>query len=275
MLTGEPIVSSCYTCVSPLQIGLWMCCVRIGSSVGSKAIGSDSHQGLCIALGAFRTSPTQSLYVEAYEPFLASRRLNLALNYVLKLKSLPFSLQLSFRTWKCQAMWRISVENSTSRYSTSRGKFKINRNLIDAVASLDIAPWTLSAPTVWFDPTKLKKIRQTLKLTNSFIYNLLQNIPRQKKVSLTVQKHWKEWLLGLSPINGFILYRSASRQQLCIYCWITSYYFSSQTCLLFQRKIDFDIIWLSFVFPSEISFHQHYYKYIRVLIYLPLYNAVR
>ena len=25
----------------------------------------------------------------------------------------------------------------------------------------------------------------------------------------------------------------------------------------------------------EISFHQHYYKYIRVLIYLPLYNAVR
>ena len=168
-------------CVSPLQIGLWMCCVRIGSSVGSKAIGSDNHQCLCIALGAFRTSPAQSLYAEAYEPFLASRRLKLASNYVLKLKSLPFSLQLSFRTWKCQAMWRISVENFTSRYSTSGGKFKINRNLIDAVASLDIAPWTLSAPTVRFDPTKFKKIRQTLKLTNSFIYNLLQNIPRQKK----------------------------------------------------------------------------------------------
>ena len=47
------------------------------------------HQGLCIALGAFRTSPAQSLYLEAYEPSLASRCLKLSLNYVLKLKSLP------------------------------------------------------------------------------------------------------------------------------------------------------------------------------------------
>ena len=42
-----------------------------------------------IALGAFRTSPAQSLYVEVHEPKLASRRLELAINYVRKLKSLP------------------------------------------------------------------------------------------------------------------------------------------------------------------------------------------
>ena len=46
------------------------------------------HQGLRIALGAFHTSPAQSLYVEAYKPSLASHRLKLSLNYVLKLKSL-------------------------------------------------------------------------------------------------------------------------------------------------------------------------------------------
>ena len=40
------------------------------------------HQGLRIALGAFRTSPVQSLYVEAHEPSLSSRRLILSLNYV-------------------------------------------------------------------------------------------------------------------------------------------------------------------------------------------------
>ena len=39
------------------------------------------HQGLRIALGAFRTSPAQCLYVEAHEPSLASRRPKLALNY--------------------------------------------------------------------------------------------------------------------------------------------------------------------------------------------------
>jgi len=46
------------------------------------------HQGLRIALGAFRTS-AQSLYIEAREPSLTTRRLKLSLNYVLKLKSLP------------------------------------------------------------------------------------------------------------------------------------------------------------------------------------------
>ena len=32
------------------------------------------HQGLRLALGAFRTSPTASLYVEADEPSLNTRR---------------------------------------------------------------------------------------------------------------------------------------------------------------------------------------------------------
>ena len=39
------------------------------------------HQGLRIALGAFRTSPAQSLHVETHEPSLTSRRLKLSLNY--------------------------------------------------------------------------------------------------------------------------------------------------------------------------------------------------
>ncbi|GFO31659.1 ribonuclease hi [Plakobranchus ocellatus] len=47
------------------------------------------HQGLRIALGAFRTSPIKSLYTEAGEPSLEHRRMKLAFNYLLKLKSLP------------------------------------------------------------------------------------------------------------------------------------------------------------------------------------------
>ena len=43
------------------------------------------NQGLHIALGAFRTSPAQSLYVEAHKLSLTFRRLKLSLNYVLKL----------------------------------------------------------------------------------------------------------------------------------------------------------------------------------------------
>ena len=44
--------------------------------------------GLRIALGAFRTSPVQSLYAEAGEPSLKHRRLKLSLNYNLKSRSL-------------------------------------------------------------------------------------------------------------------------------------------------------------------------------------------
>ena len=47
------------------------------------------HQGLRIALGAFRTSPVQSLYAEAGEPSLENRRMKLSMNYFLKIKSLP------------------------------------------------------------------------------------------------------------------------------------------------------------------------------------------
>ena len=54
-----------------------------------KQLNPIHHQGLWIALGAFRTSPAQSLYIEAHKPSLTTRRLKLSLNYVLKLKSLP------------------------------------------------------------------------------------------------------------------------------------------------------------------------------------------
>ena len=66
-------------------------CIVYGSARRSilKQLDPIHHQGLGIALGAFRTSPAQSLYIEAHEPSLTIRRLKLSLNYVLKLKSLP------------------------------------------------------------------------------------------------------------------------------------------------------------------------------------------
>ena len=47
------------------------------------------NQGLRLALGAFRTSPVNSLYVEANEPSLNLRRKKLSLQFHLKLKSNP------------------------------------------------------------------------------------------------------------------------------------------------------------------------------------------
>ena len=55
----------------------------------SKMLDSVHHQGLRLALGAFRKSPVESLLVEANEPSLESRREKLALNYISKVKANP------------------------------------------------------------------------------------------------------------------------------------------------------------------------------------------
>ena len=47
------------------------------------------HQGLRLALGAFRTSPVASLYVEAEEPSLTTRIEKLSLQYAIRLAENP------------------------------------------------------------------------------------------------------------------------------------------------------------------------------------------
>ena len=54
-----------------------------------KPLHTVHHEGLRLTLGAFRTSPVESLYSEVYEPPLKLRIIKLELQYYCKLKSLP------------------------------------------------------------------------------------------------------------------------------------------------------------------------------------------
>ena len=58
------------------------------ASVADTAL---NHHSLTHSLGVFRTSPIQSLYVEAREPSLENRRLKLSLQYTVKLKTNPLN----------------------------------------------------------------------------------------------------------------------------------------------------------------------------------------
>ena len=64
-------------------------CIVYGAARTSyiKALDAIHHQGLRLCSGAFRTSPVDSLYVEANEPPLDLRRIKLLLQYILKLKA--------------------------------------------------------------------------------------------------------------------------------------------------------------------------------------------
>ena len=66
-------------------------CIVYGSARQSylRKLDSIHNQGLRLALGAFRTSPVNSLYAEANEPSLNLRRKKLSLQCYLKLKSNP------------------------------------------------------------------------------------------------------------------------------------------------------------------------------------------
>ena len=64
-------------------------CIVYGSARPSylKTFDTIHHQGIRLALGAFRTSPAESLLVEANEPSLKDRREKLSLQFGIKLKS--------------------------------------------------------------------------------------------------------------------------------------------------------------------------------------------
>ena len=54
-----------------------------------KCLNTIHHQGLRLALGAFRTSPVESLYAKSNEPSLYTRREKLSLQYTTKLAANP------------------------------------------------------------------------------------------------------------------------------------------------------------------------------------------
>ena len=66
-------------------------CIVYGSARKSylQMLDPIHNQGLRLCLGAFRTSPVDSLYVDAHEPCLGARRARLSLQYASKIKSLP------------------------------------------------------------------------------------------------------------------------------------------------------------------------------------------
>ena len=66
-------------------------CILYGSARKSylQMLDTIHYQRLRLALGAFRTSPVASLYVEADEPSLYSRREKLSLQYAIRLAANP------------------------------------------------------------------------------------------------------------------------------------------------------------------------------------------
>ena len=167
-----------------------------------KQLDPIHHQGLRIALGAFCTSPAQSLYTEAHELSLTTRRLKLSLNYVLKLKSLPenpaYSCVFEPENTKLFEESELKVPPLGIRILPHLEKSKLNLNLVDDAPSLDIVPWKLSVSAVRFDLASLKKDTTNPEIYKQLYLQLISEYPLSEKISPTVLNR------GRSCCGGYI-----------------------------------------------------------------------
>ena len=127
------------------------------------------HQGLRLALGAFRTSPTASLYVEADEPSLNTRREKLTLQYAIRIAE-NNSNPAHDVTFQPNYM---DLYESKPNFIKSFGvrilpileSANINFNNIDKTFTPNVPAWCISKPKLLFDlhPIIMKSNFQELK----------------------------------------------------------------------------------------------------------------
>ena len=166
-----------------------------------RTLDAVHHAGLRICLGAFCTSPVQSLYVKAGETSLSLRRLRLSMNYVLRLHSIPEN-----PAYDCVVNPKFLSHFEAQPHITPilgillQPHFQVAGIDVEGISTdsllTDVSPWSMPVPVVRFDLTKLKK---NLKLTpnriNNYFLNCLLLIPTTVKSLLMVLNAMKKLLL--------------------------------------------------------------------------------
>ena len=120
-----------------------------------KTLDTIHHQGIRLTLGAFRTSPADSLFVEANEPSLKDRREKLSLKFGIKLKSNP-TYKTVFRPNFCF----LKRNQMLFQYL----EFESPQHLLQALKKVTL-PWTLNKSEDNFSLTADKKDN-----TDAFIF---------------------------------------------------------------------------------------------------------
>ena len=120
-----------------------------------------NNQGLRLALGAFRTSPVASLYVEADEPTLYSRREKLSLQYAIRLAANPSNpahevtfppKYVDLYEQKPKAIKSFGIRISPLLESTN-----IKPQNIEKHFTPNIPAWSMKPPKILFDLHSGKK----------------------------------------------------------------------------------------------------------------------
>ena len=140
-------------------------CFIYGSARKSylKELETIHHQGLRLALGAFSTSPVESLYTEANETPLPIRRQKLAMQYHIKLATCPSNpayncvFQPQYKTLydrKENAIKPFGLRMEGLTTKAQMDTTQVHRSIISKTP-----PWLLKQPTVLLDLSKHPKTK--------------------------------------------------------------------------------------------------------------------
>ncbi|MCG7877158.1 MAG: reverse transcriptase domain-containing protein [Candidatus Thiodiazotropha endolucinida] len=126
-----------------------------------KSLDTIHHQGLRLALGAFRTSPVASLYAESNEPSLYIRREKLSLQYVTKLAANPrnsaYDSVFYPKFERFYSNQPSAIKPLGLRIKPLLEEANINEKNIQPFALPSKEPWTLNPPKIILDLHKNKK----------------------------------------------------------------------------------------------------------------------
>ena len=150
-------------------------CIVYGSARKSylQMLDPIHNQGLRLCLGAFRTSPVESLYVDAHEPCLGARRAKLSLQYATRIKSLP-KHPAHNAVFDNKYMKLFDARPNAIRTFGLRIKQFLTASNIDFSDILEtpsyfiLPPWCVRPPKIVLDLVHLKKDR-----TDASIYQQL------------------------------------------------------------------------------------------------------
>ena len=120
------------------------------------------NQGHRLCLGAFRTSPVESLYVDANEPCFGARRATLSLHYASKITSLP-KHPTHDAVFDYKYMKLFDARPNVIRTFGLRIKQFLTASNIDFSDILEtpsyfvLPPWCIEPPKIVLDLVQLKK----------------------------------------------------------------------------------------------------------------------
>ena len=136
-----------------------------------KKLDPIANQGLRLCLGAFRTSPVESLQAEAHEPPLSLRRERLSLLYSLRVGSNP-------KNPTYNSIFRPELENLFEAKPNAIPTFGIrvkpqlheigfNINQIEPITTSKVPPWMIQTPSIIFNLAQNKKSQTSPELYQS------------------------------------------------------------------------------------------------------------